>query len=130
MRVLAWIDDDWVHHIVVRFQADVVFFLVEAFQRHFIVDHGNHFFAVGSVLLLLDDDVIAVLDVAVDHRVAVDLQDEAVGAAEDGIDLQAFALFDSGNRRAGGDLAQEGQSLCGGADDRRVGWRVPSAPRG
>src|SRR6516162_1874744 len=82
LRVLAWINDNGIHRVVGRFKANVVFFLVKALKGDFIVDHGDDALAVGGRLLLLNYNVIAVLDVAINHRVAVYLQDEAVGTAE------------------------------------------------
>jgi len=81
---------DRLHRFVGWLQTDVVFLLVEALERHIIVDHRDHPFAVGGGRLLLDDDVVAVLDMAFDHGVAAHLQDESIGAAEDSVDLEPF----------------------------------------
>ena len=64
---------------------------------------------------MLDHDVIAVLDVAVDHGIAMHLQDEAVGAAEERIDFEAFVLLGGVDRGAGSDGPQERQPLSGRA---------------
>src|SRR5438128_5701477 len=64
------IDDNGLHLAVGRLQANVVLLLVEALQRYFAVDHGDDALAVGRFALLADDDIIAVGDVVLDHRLA------------------------------------------------------------
>src|SRR5205823_5187263 len=80
LDVARRIDDDRRHGSVGRFQADAIPFAEELLQRHLVVDHGDNPFAVLGRLLFLDDNIIAVLDVVFDHRVATDLEHIATGA--------------------------------------------------
>jgi len=71
-----------------------------------VVDHGHHASAVFRRLLVTNDHVIAVLDMAVDHGVALDLQDEAFGPAEKILEFKELGVIDGLQRRAGSDPAQ------------------------
>src|ERR1051326_3180356 len=86
------IDDDRVHLAIGGHQAYVLLLLVEALQRNLIIDHGNDTGAVIRSLLLADDDVVAVLNVIVDHGLAANLQGKVVVPGEEIVEVQAVII--------------------------------------
>src|SRR5690606_37204206 len=71
------VDDERLQGVVGRLQADAVAaFAVEALDRRRAVDDGDDGLAVVRGRALLDDDVVAIEDAVLDHRVADDLEHE------------------------------------------------------
>src|SRR5436309_3612468 len=79
---VALVEPQRLHFLVGRLQPDPPTGLaVEAFDRGpFPMDERNHGLAGVGLAAFLNDDVVAVLDVLVDHRVAAHLQDVAASA--------------------------------------------------
>src|SRR5437867_6821439 len=70
------------HLSVRRLQSDAVLFLVEALQRGGVVlEKGHDDVPVARGVLLLDDHVVAVVDVIVDHRLPAHAEDVRLAAA-------------------------------------------------
>ena len=61
---------------------------------HLVVDHCYHGFAVLGILLLANDDIIAIFDVVFDHRLAAHLEGEILGTSEKVADFQKDYAID------------------------------------
>src|SRR5579862_4864617 len=78
------IEQDRLHRRVGRLQADAAVLAIELLERHVgAADERNHHLAVVGGLAVFDDDEVAVADLLVDHRVALDAQDVGVFAADE-----------------------------------------------
>ena len=114
-------DDDRLHRGVRRLQADVPLLAIELLQRDVgaVEQRDDHLAVVGGPAIL-DDDVVAVADLLVDHRVALDAQHVGVALADEilghGDRLAADDRFD---RRAGGDVPEQRQLDRPAAEARR-----------
>ena len=96
-----------------RLQADAVLLGEPAFQRGLaLVGHGHDDLALAGGPLLLDDHVVAVGDLVLDHRLAVDLQHEEVlvGRIEHLVEIDPLVLLDGLVQHAGGDAAGQRQA--------------------
>ena len=93
--------------LVGRFEADAVLLLEEPLQGRlaFVVADGDDL-AVAGLLLAVDDDVVAVGDVLLDHRVARDAEGELVVGPFPLGEGQLLVLLDGLDRRSGGDPAE------------------------
>src|SRR5688572_13219260 len=122
---LVGVDDARLHALVGRLEADLVAaFLVEALERGLAaVEQGHDLLAVARALAALDDDVVAVAEVVVDHAVAADAQDvHPVLRVEHLLEVELLAVFDGLDGGAGGDVAEQrelGAALR--SEERRVG---------
>src|SRR5436309_12822252 len=105
---------DRLHLPVRRLQADAVFLAEEALQgRAAVLEQRDDDVAVARGVLRLHDDVVAVVDVVLDHRFPAHAKDERVAALRRELtgDRERFALvLVCVDRLARGDLA----------DDRRL----------
>ena len=83
--------------------------LLERLDGGLAIDHGRDDFAVLRVLLLPDDDPVAVRDGRVDHRVTGHLQHEQAALADQlpGEREDVLDLLVGGDRHTGGDPADE-----------------------
>src|SRR5439155_3789419 len=94
-----------------RLQSHAILLLEEALQRRAVVfEQRDDDVAVPGGVLLLHDDVVAVVDVVIDHRFAADAQDEglATPARELARDRERFRLvLHCVDRLAGGDLPDD-----------------------
>src|SRR5579859_1323653 len=81
---------------------------VETLKRGFVVaDKSDDDFTRVGDLRLLDDDVIAIENVILVHRVTLHLQDECVLSAAEISERNCLAILDGFERAAGGDAANE-----------------------
>ena len=103
--------DDRLHRRIGRLQADVALLAIELLQRDVgAVEQRDHHFAVVGRAAILDDDVVAVADLLVDHRVPFDAEDVGVALADQILgDRDGFAADDRLDRPAGGDVAEQRQ---------------------
>src|SRR6266545_1552008 len=110
---VALIEAQWLQRIVRRLQPDPPAGLAvkPLYRGAFSMDECDHRLAGVGLVAFLDDDVVAVLDMLGDHRVAAHLQD--VAAATPGQQLigygDGFTLRHGLDRRAGGDQTQQRQ---------------------
>src|ERR1041384_5072944 len=113
---VALIEPQGLHLVVCRLQPDPAAGLaVEPLDRGaFPMDQCDHGLAGVGLVAFLNDDVVAVLDVLVDHRVAAHLQDVAAAAARQELvwDGDRLITRDGFDGRARGD--QPGQGELGG----------------
>ena len=108
---LIGVHHDRLHRRVGRLQADPAVLVKELLERDIeSADERNHHFAVVGRLAIFDDDEIAVADLFVDHRIALDAKDVAVAPAAqalgDGDRLVARHGFDG---ESGGHVAEHRQ---------------------
>ena len=87
---------------------------VEGLDRGFALhafDHGHDDVAVLRRILLVDEDVVAVEDACVDHRLAVHREHEVRSPADEpaGHREAVFDVLFGEDGRAGGDAADDGQ---------------------
>src|SRR5271166_267435 len=62
-------------HVAVRgLQANMLIFGVKALESRLIVDHGDDPFAIVGSFLLLDDHIIAIVNVVFDHGITANLE--------------------------------------------------------
>src|SRR5439155_5246979 len=67
------VHDPWLHCAVGRLQADLRAFLVESLKSCFAaVQQGDNLFTVAGGFTALDDNVISITKMIVDHAVAAD----------------------------------------------------------
>ena len=94
---------------------------IELLQRDVgAVEQRDHHLAVVGGAAILDDDVVAVADLLVDHRVALDAQDVGVALADEIFGHRdRFAADDRFDRPAGGDIAEQRQFDRAAAEARR-----------
>src|SRR3954451_16375814 len=79
---LIRVDHDGLHGGIRRLQSDTPVFAIELLQRDVeAADQRNHHLAVVGALSISDDDVVAVADLLVDHRISLDTEDVAVALA-------------------------------------------------
>src|SRR3954469_22043983 len=83
---------------------------IETLERVFAFDHGNDALAVLRGLLLADHHEVAIIDVAVDHRLAFDLKHKRVRSREHLMNIESLILRFGGQGRAGGDETAEWQA--------------------
>jgi len=84
---------------------------VVALQRHLVVDASDDALAVPSRLLPANDDVVAVVDVVLDHRLAAHLEGVVLGAGEQRVEVEALVVGDRLDRGAGGDGTEQRQAV-------------------
>src|SRR5712691_1703250 len=121
---------DRLERVVLRLQPHALVLAEEArhrrLVRRFVVsDERDHDLAVPSVLLLTDDDDVAVEDAGIDHRVALDAQQELLATSGERLGHTQVVLdvLLREQRPAGGDLADERQrmQLAVGPELNRLG---------
>src|SRR5258706_8326461 len=79
---LVWIDHQRLHRRVGRLEAHAAVLAVELFQRDIEpAKQRDHHLAIVGGLAILDDDEVAVADLLVDHRVALDAKHVGVALA-------------------------------------------------
>jgi len=101
-------NDDRVHLDVGRLQAHHFAFEIEALERRLGPVHDrNHDLAIVGVTCLLEQDIVPVKDVVVDHRLPGHPQREDVVHSEQGCERQGLALRVLLQRRARRDRAHE-----------------------
>ena len=86
----------------------MIAFPVEPLERVFAFDHGNDTLPVLRGLLLADHHEIAIVDVAVDHRLAFDLKHKRVRSREHFVNIEPLVLRFGGQGCAGGDETAKG----------------------
>lgn len=74
----AGIDDNRLHLVVLRLQADVSVLLVESLDGGRIVDECNYNLAVLCSLAAVDEYEVAIVDTNIDHGIAVYLEDKRI----------------------------------------------------
>ena len=124
---------DRLHGLVGRLEADPIALAEEPLQgRLAVVVADGDDLAVAGRFLALDDDVIAVGDVVLDHRVARDAEGELVVGPFPLAEAELLILLDGLDRLAGGDPADQLQPRgLGGRSGRRAsGWRATCWARG
>src|SRR6266576_1109710 len=122
---VALIQPERLHLIVGRLQPDPPAGLaVEPLHRGpLTIDQGNHGLAGLGLVAFLNDDVVAVLDVLVDHRIAAHLEDVAASAPRQQLVGHGDRLVtrDRFDRSTGGDKSEQrqfrGAGLPLGGDD-------------
>src|SRR2546427_5119567 len=122
---VALVEPQRLHLVVSRLQPDPPARLaVEPLYRGpFPMDERNHGLAGLGLVAFLNDDVVAVLDVLVDHRIAAHLEDVAASASRQQLVGHGDRLVtrDRFDRRAGGDQPEQrqlrGAGLPLGRDD-------------
>src|SRR5688500_9791755 len=99
------------HRGVSGLEADSALFAIELLERDVrAADHRDDHFAVVGGLAVLDDDEVAVADLLVDHRIALDAQHVGVALADQVFRYgDGFCAGNRLNRRAGSHIAEEGQ---------------------
>src|SRR5690606_17432427 len=111
-----------------RLEHDLAVAPVEGLDRRLVArDAGHHDVPRVGGRLRPADDVVAVEDAGLDHRVAPDPEHEQLALAGE-VDGEGEQLLDVLLRQdvgAGGDVAHEGHVAHGPALGRRVGVRVP-----
>src|SRR5688572_19569352 len=91
------LDDAGLHRAVGGLEADAVAaFLVESLEGRFAaVQQGDDLLAVAGGLAALDDDVVAIAEVILDHALAADAQDvDAVLGVEHRLEVDLLAVLD------------------------------------
>ena len=98
-------NDDGVHLAIGRLEADLAArFAVEALERGVgAANEGDDDFTGIGDLGLLDDDVIAVQDVVLNHGVALHLKHIAIAAIGEIAEREGFAVLDGFHGTAGSD---------------------------
>src|SRR3990172_2541028 len=119
---------DRLHLAVGGLEADPVALLVEALERGgAVLEERDDDVTIARRGLLLDHDVVAVVDVVLDHRLPADAQDEGVAPAlrrEIARDAQRLALVRVRvDGRARGDLAHDRRAHRAGGHGIRDGER-------
>src|SRR6185503_7961822 len=108
---LVRLDEDWLHGRIGRLQTHAAVLAKQLLERDVRAVHerDDHLAVVGGPPIL-DDYVIAVADLLVDHRVALDAQHVAVALAHEILwNRQRFAADDRFDGHAGRDIPEERQ---------------------
>src|SRR5262245_21783428 len=109
------------HRRVGGLEPDLPVLAIELLQRDVgaVEERDDHFAVVGSAPVF-DDDVVAVANLLVDHRVALDAEDVGVALADEILgDGDRFAADDRLDGNAGGDVPEERQLDGPAAEARR-----------
>ena len=82
-------------------------FLGECFDGGFAIDHGSDDFTFFARFLGADNDVIAIADCKIDHRVSDDFEEEEFALSDEGFREweDFFDVLFGKDRAAGGDSA-------------------------
>ena len=73
---LAVIDDDGIHGVILRLEADMPLLLVEGLDRSGVIDQSNNNLAVMCSTLRMYKDTIPIEDTGIDHGLSANIQDE------------------------------------------------------
>src|SRR5450432_983102 len=87
-------DDNRLHRGVGGLEPDAVTLRVVALHRGLVVDHGDHDVAAAGLELLLHEDVVAVEDAVLDHRLALHAQREDLARLADEEAIDAHRVLD------------------------------------
>src|SRR5262249_43461416 len=106
------VDVDWLHGAVRRLEADAISLRVEPLDCCLILDQGDHDVPRGGRRRFSNEEIVAIEDAILDHRVPLDPQGEdflSRAAQEKAIDADGVLQILSGQQRCPGrHLAEQG----------------------